>query len=275
MDSSTLMVVMQIGRPNDGLLGYAVELARKLDAGVVGVAASEVLQLTYGDAYISGDLIEANRDLIVEPTKAAEAEFRTAFADRAGYLDWRSEMLFTPSVSYLAREARCADLVVTSVASGTLFDGSPRTSTGELLMQLGRPMLVVPTKPHTPRFDRMMVAWKDTRETRRATLDALPLLRQARSVSIVAVAAPGEHAETQIQVADVARWLGRHGVVAREMALRSDGPDPAQITAVAAELDTDVIVAGAYGHSRLREWVLGGVTRELLLHEDRCSLLSH
>lgn len=269
------MAVLQIGRSNAGVLGYAVELARRFDAGVVGIAASELMQLTYGHAYVSGDLIEANRALIADQTKAAEAEFRTAFASHAGFLDWRSEMLFTPSVSYLAREARVADLVVSSVASGRLFDGSPRTSTGELLMQLGRPMLVVPTRPHAPRLDRMMVAWKDTRETRRATLDALPLLRQARSVSIVAVVASGGYAETQIQVADVARWLGRHGVVAREMALQSDGPDPARITAVAAELDTDVVVAGAYGHSRLREWVLGGVTRELLLRDDRCSLLSH
>ena len=73
----------------------------------------------------------------------------------------------------------------------------------------------------------------------------------------------------------VVGWLKRHGIAAVSLAWPSSGDDAAQLNAIAQEQGANVIVAGAYGHSRLREWALGGVTRELLLRADRCVLVSH
>jgi len=272
---STLMVHLHLGTPNEGKLRHAVELARVFEAGVIGVAAAEMMQFTYGDGYIPGDLIESNRAMVGEQIRAAEAEFRTAFASHGHFLDWRSGVLLTPLAAYLASEARAADLVILSARSGALADAPSRTSAGELLMQLGRPALVVPEPGGTPRFARVMVAWKDTREARRATFDALPLLRRARSVTLVGVHGREDQGSTHAQLTAVMGWLGRNGVAATIMPLRSDGHDAVQLLRVATELETDVVVAGAYGHSRFREWVLGGVTRDLLAQETRCSLLSH
>ena len=120
-----------------------------------------------------------------------------------------------------------------------------------------------------------VVGWKDTRETRRAAFDALPLLKKAAHVAVVEIAAEEELAAAGTHLDDVVGWLKRHGVVVVSLAAPSTGDDATQLNAIAEEHGADVIVAGAYGHSRLREWVLGGVTRDLLLRADRCSLVSH
>jgi nucleotide-binding universal stress UspA family protein len=73
----------------------------------------------------------------------------------------------------------------------------------------------------------------------------------------------------------VAVWLGRHGVIARQVAVPSRGDDANALCALAQDIGAELTVAGAYGHGRLREWVLGGVTKDLLLSKDRYSLLSH
>jgi nucleotide-binding universal stress UspA family protein len=82
-------------------------------------------------------------------------------------------------------------------------------------------------------------------------------------------------AAARTQLADVALWLGRHGVTADQVASPSIGDDAEALWALARDLGAELIVAGAYGHSRLREWVLGGVTKNLLLSKDRYSFVSH
>jgi nucleotide-binding universal stress UspA family protein len=125
------------------------------------------------------------------------------------------------------------------------------------------------------KFDQVLVGWKDTCETRRAIADALPSLKEAGHIDVVEIAAAGQIAAAQARVTDVVGWLKCHGIVAEPMALTSTGNDARQLDTIAQERGVDLMVAGAYGHSRLREWVLGGVTRDLLLRSDRCSLISH
>ena len=125
------------------------------------------------------------------------------------------------------------------------------------------------------RLEQVVVAWKDTREARRAAFDALPLLKKAAHVTVVEIAAEAELAMARVRVEDVVGWLKRHGVVAEALTLPSLYEDAGRLNAIAEQRGADVIVAGAYGHSRLREFVLGGVTRDLLLRADRCSLVSH
>ena len=109
---------------------------------------------------------------------------------------------------------------------------------------------------------------------RRAIVDALPFLARATHVTIAEIAAKEELAEARTRLADVVGWLKHHDIEARAVAVAAAGSHAQGLAAIADEQETDLIVAGAYGHSRVREWVLGGVTSDLLLRADRCSLLS-
>ena len=94
-------------------------------------------------------------------------------------------------------------------------------------------------------------------------------------MTVVEMAAEDELPAACARLKDVIGWLKRHGVVAESIASPSSIDDANVLYAIAHDRGADVIVAGAYGHSRLREWVLGGVTRDLLLSANRCSLVSH
>ncbi len=273
---ATLMVHLELGHSNAGLLQIAGDLAERFDSGVIGIAARQPMQIIYGEVYIPSDLIELDREEIAKQIKDAEAEFRSALQTRVATLEWRSMVTFGALSDYIADEARSADVVITSVTSGAVDDASRRVNLGDLVMQVGRPVLIVPAAANHLKLDRVVVGWKDTRETRRAAFDALPLLKKATHIAVVEIAAEGELAAAGARLEGVLGWLKRHGIVATSLASPSTGDDAAQLNAIAAEQRADVIVAGAYGHSRLREWALGGVTRDVLLRaEDRCSLVSH
>jgi nucleotide-binding universal stress UspA family protein len=272
---TTLMVHLEVGQANTGLLRAASDLADRLNADVIGVAACQPLRVVYSDGYISDNLIQQDRDELEKEINAAETEFRTVMGKRGGNLDWRSTVTFGPLADYLADQARCADIVVTGVdRRGSMLDSSRHADIGDLVMQLGRPALIVPTVAAKPSFGRVLVAWKDARESRRAVLDALPLLRKADHVIVCEIAIEVEMAAAQQRLADVVGWLKRDGVTAESIAVLSTGDDAARLDAVASEQAADV-VAGAYGHSRLREWALGGVTKDLLLRAGRCAFVSH
>jgi nucleotide-binding universal stress UspA family protein len=272
----TLMVHLEPKHANTGLLRITGDLAERFGAAVIGVAACQPVQIIEGDVYVSGDLVQQEREEIDKEINAAEAEFRTALHDRASALEWRSAVTFASLPDYLADEARSVDLIVTRVDHpGSVFDGTRYVSVGDLVMQAGRPVLIVPAAANELRLERALVAWQDTREARRAVLDALPLLKRATHIAVVEVVAAAELPAARVRVRDVVAWLGRHGIVAEALASASTDDDGIRLGAVAADQGADIIVAGAYGHNRIREWAFGGVTRELLLHSDRCVLVSH
>jgi nucleotide-binding universal stress UspA family protein len=122
----------------------------------------------------------------------------------------------------------------------------------------------------------VLVAWKDVREARRAVSDALPILARARDVTIAEIPERGTHrADALLHVADVAAWLLGHGIVASTVVPESAAGVTEQLDRIAADVGASAVIAGAYGHSRFSEWILGGVTRRLIDPSGRCSLLSH
>lgn len=274
MTYSTLMVHLELGQSNAGLLEAALDFARRFDSEVIGITGCQPMQMYYAEGY-SGDIVEQEQKGIDEAIAAAEAEFRSAMSPKVEHLGWRATSACGPVVDFLARQARAADLVLTGVARGDAFDPSRAVDTGELVLRVGRPVLIVPVAAREFRLERVFVAWKDTRESRHAIVDALPLLQQAARVTLGTVAEEGDLPIARTGLADVARWLARHGVVAEQVAAPAVGDDADALWVLAQDLRADCIVAGAYGHSRLREWVFGGVTRNLLLSEDRYSLVSH
>ncbi|MDP9046266.1 MAG: universal stress protein [Pseudomonadota bacterium] len=275
MSFATLLVHLELGRENTGLLKVTSEIAERFGAGVVGIAARQPLQMVYGDGYVSGDLYQRDRDEIARALAVAEAEFRAAFRGRDRFVEWRSSQETVYLADYFAAQARCADLVLTGVGTGDHYDGSRALNLSELIMQAGRPVLTVPVSASTMTLEQVLVGWKDTREARRAVADALPLLKHAKRVSVVEIAVQDNLDAAGTHVRDVVAWLGRHGIKADGAAQRSTGDDATALYATGQDIGADLVVAGAYGHSRLREWALGGVTRDLLLSANRFSLVSH
>ena len=275
MTYATLMVHLELGRSNSQLLQLVGELAERCHAGVLGIAACPPVQIVGGEGYFSAESFEQDRTELAKELKEAEAQFRDTLQTRAAALEWRSTTDYASLSDYLAHEARSVDLVITGIASGDLFDASRALNTSDLVMQAGRPVLLVPTVVDRLKLERVVVGWKDTREARRAISDALPLLKVATEVTIVEIVSEQGLATARAHLADVVGWLKRHGVESTSMVTPSSRDDATELYAIARDKAADVIVAGAYGHSRLREWALGGVTRDLLLRADRCALVSH
>ncbi len=136
--------------------------------------------------------------------------------------------------------------------------------------------MVVPEIIHPLALRRVMVAWKDTRECRRAVRDALPLLQQAKEVLIVGIGEDAAARKAKKTLSDITSYLVRHQViVADEIWRRARGPVETELLQLVRDENADLIVAGGYGHSRLGEWIFGGVTHELLGASPVCCMLSH
>ena len=122
----------------------------------------------------------------------------------------------------------------------------------------------------------MVIAWRDVREARRAVQDALSLLHEASRVTIAEICKPGDEESAQARLGDVASYLARHRIKGGpRVILHREGSGAAQLIKLAQEDGADLLVTGAYGHSRLGEWIFGGVTRDLLASSPICCLMSH
>jgi nucleotide-binding universal stress UspA family protein len=270
----TLLVNYDLSELDDGLTRFSAELSERLDATAIGVAASAPLNVAYVDGYVSGDVIEQDRLQIEGEIKRREASFRAAFGARAR--DWRASTSYRPTADYVAMQARAADIILANAVRDALpFDGERRIDLGDLVMRAGRPVLVVPPDAGPLALDCVLIGWKDARETRRAVADALPLLGLAKRVIVAEIAAGDTLERARERVRDVGGWLAAHGITAEPRAIEARGDDAGQLEQVAADFKAGLLVAGAYGHNRLREWVLGGVTRDVLLKPSRPALLSH
>ncbi|HKR89965.1 MAG TPA: universal stress protein [Phenylobacterium sp.] len=254
-------------------LQVAVELARDLQARLIGLGAETIEPFPAPDplmGYATGEWLVLLQEQVNNDLQAAEKAFRKEAEGLDG--EWRSAQDFP--IRALVRNARAADLVVASPQARG--GGCRSVDPAELVMTAGRPVLLAPPGARRLRGEAVVVAWKDTREARRAVADALPLLSRANDVIVQAVCAAQEDENAAFQAADVCAALRRHGVKARPAAARG-GPDEvvAILTKTAEQAGADLIVAGAYGHSRAREWVFGGVTFELMRHVPCFLLLSH
>jgi nucleotide-binding universal stress UspA family protein len=275
MTYATVMVSLALDKSNDARLEIAGQLVKRFDACVIGIAAGEFsppLYFTAGE--LAQTVLDQGQVAIRNRIAEAEAQFRAAMQNRAVAVEWRSAEDFP--TRFIALQARAADIIlVGGDGRDALADPFMQANPSDLLMQTARPILVVPDGSDWLDLRSVLIAWKDTPEARRAIVDALPILRQAKDVAVVEIIEEEpDRLATLSGIRDIAVWLSRHGVVASERVPAEKGNAIQQIERIASELGAGLIVAGAYGHSRLREWVFGGITRRLLNPSDRCSLLS-
>lgn len=266
MTYRSILLNLDIDRHNSSLVRLAVDLTKRFDARLIGLAAADVPPpMASADGMVfDGELIECER----EDIEARFAELRAkveSFAGTTVELEWR-EALALPT-RLVIEAARAADLIVTSSPdTASSINAYRSTDIGSLVLNAGRPVLVAAGEANQLVGEKAVVAWRDTREARRAVADALPLLLHAQEVVVVTV----EQMEGMVPstgVDDVAAFLMRHGVKARSEVTAGEDESKA-LSAFARSIHADLIVSGAYGHSRLREWVFGGVTRSLLDNKE-------
>ncbi len=275
MTYTTVMASLILGRPNTQVLDATVRIAAKFDAGVIGLAACRPIQTVCHDYAVPAALFDEDRREIARHMEAGEREFRRAVAALAGRTEWRAHTTILPLAEHLSRQARNADLVVISTEPGDgECDATRRPDVCDVVMSAGRPVLLVPDGAATKGWDRVVVAWKDTREARRAIVDALPLLKAAAKTTIVAIADDEELPETRSSVAEVVSWLGHHGIATESRVTSPSGANASDLDAIARELEADLVVAGAYGYIRQGRWVLGGITSQLF-GGSRCAIVAH
>lgn len=279
MTYATLIVHAQADEDGQARAALAADLADRFGATLVGVAARDFVPLALSptgpivNPSVLADMTAAQEDLIRAELAAAEGVFRAAAGRLGPRVAWRAS-IGAPTRA-LAEAARAADLLVIGRPPEPA-DPASRADPGDVLMQAGRPVLVVPSGASRLDASRVVVAWKDSREARRAVADALPLLRRASSVRVVELCRPSDAPAVAPAVEEVAGYLARHGVEATAEAQEmTEGTAADALVRAAERHGADLIVAGGYGHTRLREWAFGGVTRSLLRRCPVSCLLSH
>lgn len=277
MSYATLLVQVELGRSNAAPLNVARDLAGRTQSHVVGIAAAMPLQILVADGLYGVDIVREDNEAIESEARTAEAEFRATLNGHSDGIDWDMAVTRFPLSDRIAEAACAADLIVAGVAQSgdEPSNSSRRVDIDDLIMRAGRPVLVVPLGIRRFGFGNALVAWKDTREARRALADALPLLREMEKVVIARIADVSEQGPAQTGLYRMVAWLARQGVAATPRLVLSNGNDGDRLLSLAEEERAELVVAGAYGHSRIREWVMGGVTRTLLRQGGRCLLLSH
>ena len=275
MTYATVMVSLALDESNETRLEAAGQIAERFDSGIVGIAAAQFSPPVY---FTSGEqaqnLIDQGQALIKKRMSELEVQFREATKNRAKYVEWRCAIDFP--ARYILQEARCADIIVSGGQSNALSDPFALASPKDLVMQAGRPLLIAPDNVSWLDLRSVLMAWKDTPEARRAIAYSLPMLRKAKEVTVAEIVEAGDNRSAAVsRVRDVVAWLSRHGVSASEVVPEDGGDVIAQLDAIAANVGAGVVVAGAYGHSRFRELILGGMTQHLMTQSSRCVLLSH
>ena len=205
MTYKTAMVALALGQANDARLEIAAQLAERFGARVIGIAAAEFSPpLYFTDGEPAQRQIDQGWAAVKNRLKDLEGEFRAAMQSRGVELEWRCAEDFP--TRFVVQQARACDIVVVGEAArGGLADPFVQVNPNDLVMQVGRPLLVVPETCNWLDLRSVLVAWKDTAEARRAVNDALPLLRKSTEITIVEIVEDeADRAAALLRVQDVA-----------------------------------------------------------------------
>jgi nucleotide-binding universal stress UspA family protein len=276
MTIKDLLINLTTGVDDAATVGYAISLARTFDAHLAGVAfAYDVIPPAMLAGEVSPTWIE---ELYKEAQAAAQAAVerfdaavkRAGISAQAGWLPGG----VTGAAEMFGRIARRFDLSVVGQAEPGKITPAPMMIEAALF-ETGRPVLVVPyIQKDSVKLDRVMVCWDGSRSAARAAGDAMPFLERAGTVEVVIVTEHGKSDETP--GADIAQHLARHGLAVEVKQIVAPGAKTADVLlSHAADTSADLLVLGGYGHSRLREFVLGGVTRSILEAMTVPTLMSH
>lgn len=260
---------------NSAVLSAAKVVANQFNANVLGIMVGQQTQMIYGRAYAVTDFFNREDAQIDQKMIDAELLFRESFLDYLNAIEWRSTITREPVANYIVDESRAADLIITGFSPHDFYEGPAGFNVGEIVLQSGRPILAIPTSNEEFLLDNILIGWKDTSESRRSIVDALPILKSAKQVTVVEICEEDEVLNATKRLKDVIVWLNHHEISAEYLVSLSAKDDANHFLSIARQRNVNIIVAGAYGHNRFREWVLGGVTNQLLQQTEFACLLSH
>lgn len=272
MSYKSILVNIDIDGPIVPIVKAAVDLARRYKATLIGLCGADApLPMAIPEGGVLGvEAWQQMRDGIEKRFKEVRSEFDREAADIVK-TEWRESL--TRPTHAVVTASRSADLIVMAASEGASSGDSYRVANpASVVLRAGRPLLVVARKAEHVPARKVVVAWKDTREARRAVADAIPLLALADEVTVVTVAGQADQWVRE-GLTDVVALLTAHGVEAKPKLIESPHEYVALFRFI-DESDADLVVSGAYGHSRLREWVFGGVTRSLLDESGRNRFMS-
>jgi nucleotide-binding universal stress UspA family protein len=277
MDAIKDVVAFVDCRPEGaGILEYALQLSLELAAHLTGVFVWPPGVSGGPSTYARGRAIQ---DLLAHyqaDIALREKSLRTPFEETARHsglpTEWRSvrDLLAEELVAH----ARYADLTIVGRPDIADMGSVPPGLAQTLVLASGRPVLLLPPRPVPSGCRRVLLGWNAGREATRAAADALPFLKKAEAVEVLVVDHQRNSADHgQEPGADIARHLARHGVHVDVRRTSSEGEDVGRLLlARAASFGADLLVMGAYGHSRFTELVFGGATRTAL-HEAALPVL--
>lgn len=280
MSYKTILTFLPDASRAGRLLDTALPIARARDAHLIGLHVMPRVPVMYAvaAAEIPPDII-AQQESMLEGEADKLRELFNARCEAAGVRgEWRCNKIERADLaSDVVGQTLCADLVIVAQEEEDPFGlGSDMPS--RIVVDTGRPVLILPRVGSYPSIGKhVVVAWNGTREAARAALDAVPLMRDAETVKVLAVDPKCREGYDSIALGDeMALCLARHGIKAEAKVTTSGEISVGdELLNRLADEGCDLLVMGCYGHSRLRETLFGGVTRDLLEHMTAPVLMSH
>jgi len=269
MTYKTILSVMESPTQAGGFLDYTFDIARSFNAHVIGLHAESVNATPIIAPMEIPDpvSVQALQDAAEKRSEELGDLFNKRAAREDASYEWRK---IISSVGFagasVVDSARCADLIIAPQASPDA-PSDARSDFESFLFESGRPVLLIPHVAKTAKpFKKVLIAWNGSREAARATFDALPFLKQASDVEIFSVNPPDTNVQSsEMSGAEIAATLARHGINVTAVCAHADRASAATlIENRMSDSSIDLLVMGAYTHSRLWELLFGGVTRTLL-----------
>ena len=262
------------------LLKVAVMLARKNGAHLIGLFVIPEVWINPAVAMeVPVEILASRKKIYREEAARIEALFNKATSAEGLSAEWRIAQSPTPSIANIVIEqGQEADLIVIGQADSATDDDYSGEVPRMVLMECGRPVLIVPHKGSFKSVGEFVaVGWNGTREASRATFDALPFLESAKEVQLHCVNPEKQEGKNgQLVGAELAATLARHGVnVTVENISESKRAVGDELLSYAGQKGADLLVMGGYGHSRSREFIFGGATKYILEHMTIPVLMSH
>jgi nucleotide-binding universal stress UspA family protein len=276
MTYKTILVHLNDSRRVEKVLEPAAQLAARFNAHLIGLHVCSAVPASPIPMASSalGSIIAAER----RNSEAIAEAFKRMTKGQPYVAEWQLQKVSHLNLASVVMErGRAANLIVAGQTDPE-WDLSPVMDFPEhLALESGRPVLVI---PYAGRYStigrRVIIAWKASRESARAVFDALPLLFDAEAVHILEIKQRGDDASTLAPDTSIAASLARHGIKPEvRTSVAADISVGDEILSRAADLDADLLVMGAYGHSRFRELVFGGATRHIAKHMTLPTLFSH
>ena len=280
MEIRDILVLLDGGASSDVRLEAASRMAERFDASLTGLFVALLPEIpSMVEIHIPEALKRRQIDEIRAHAKSVEGRFWDRVGSRRGSSAWQVEIgTFPDVVASVTGHARFADISIVSRSQEGWRVGLYGSGVAEeIVLSSGAPVLILPEESDIPELGkRILIGWNGSREAARAVHDSMAFLKDAEEVTLLTVESDPDQAGFGAEGGDIARHLSHHGIDASVRQSLVSGREVGDvILSRAADTSADLIVMGAYGHSRIRELALGGATRRVMARAKIPVLMSH